>query len=474
MTVYFRNPDRYTKAVGLSDISHFSFDLGYVKRHGVDFLKWGKLFLNHIPNWDMLVIAREGVAAYNKESTSKFFPYAVYPAWHPLDGFEKLEDYARKPVGEDESLIKNREIPAQFRPRRNQPHKVVVYSSPNMASIEGGQELRKIMEIARKYPECEFIMHDTTSFRLLFAAGFSAGITDPYQSARKGSILLPSGTCTYPDKAEQRWLRVLGYTKQELEGEGDKMVHERVMYNIESLHWAESNFNRVVDFSLRATQGIDITSKDGKYQLEQEREIYLTSGAGKANKRRIDLKLGEDDGYACDHCSIAKSCKFYREGMVCGVPKGKTHDLTKVFGTRDSSVIIDGLVELTEIQASRLQKDLEEEDATGERSMDTDKRIKDLMDAGVKVAKLINPKLNGGGATVNVGFMGQVGGTVSQMTPQEMTAQAVRALEQQGVKREDITPAMIRGLFEGVNDRALLERTVEAAAEGSAPRVIEG
>jgi len=134
-----------------------------------------------------------------------------------------------------------------------------------------------------------------------------------------------------------------------------------------------------------------------------------------------------------------------------------------MFGTRDAGVIIDGFVELKNIQAKRVAEDLQEEADTGERNIVTDKRLKDLFDAGVKVAKLIDPKLVGGGNTINLGM---IGGTavIAQQTPQELMASTVRALEAQGIPRADITPDMIRGVLEGVANRGAVRDVIEIEA----------
>ncbi len=445
-------------AISMTEVRHFSWDFGRMVRGGIDVLKWGKLFLGNKPDWTMLIVAREGVAEVDATTRDRHKPKAVYPTWDFSDGWDALEKYCKEPVGEDMALCFDLEIPSDFRPVWGQPHKVVIFAPPNIRSKTGGAELGRLMSMKRKYPDVEFIMHDTASYRIMFSSGLHHSTFDPYQTARKGSVILPMGS-VYAQKdwdKNRKWIHMLGFSVQALAG--DDALLDRLLYNIESVQWAEENFNKNVEFFIRATEGLDHKTKRGKYEIAESKEAWLT-GANMTTR----LVLGPNDGYVCDDCSIATKCKFFREGMVCGVAKGKTGDLTKAFGTRDAGVIIDGLVKLTHIQAERVEADLEAEEESGERQMETDRRIKDLMDSGIKVAKLINPNLNGRGVEVNIGVLGQAN-VLAQQTPQQLMANAVRALEQQGVPREEITPNMIRGLLEGVNDRALVERTVEAEA----------
>lgn len=458
VTIYFRNPDRYLDAVTMTEIKHFSWDYGRVLKRGIDVLKWGKLFLGNKPNWEMLIVAREGVAVVNAETRDREKPVAVYPTWHISDGLDMLERYCKKPVGEDMKLCFDDEIPQQFRPVWKQPHKVVIFAPPDIRNKTGGAELGRIMSIKKKYPEVEFIVHDTASYRIMFSSGLHHATFDPYQTARKGSIILPSGYANHRNEWQRnsKWIHMLGFNIPALDG--DDALLDRLLYNIESVHWASENFNKNVEFFIRATEGLSNKSKRGKYEIAESKEAWLTSA-----RMRTRLVLGPDDGYVCDDCSIATKCKFFREGMVCGVAKGKTGELTKAFKTRDAGVIIDGLTKLTGIMAERVEADLEDEEESGERRLETDRRIKDLMESGIKVAKLINPNLNGRGVEVNIGVLGQAN-VVAQQTPQQLMANAVRALEEQGVPRNEITPNMIRGLLEGVNNQALVEKTVEAEA----------
>lgn len=456
MVIYFRNPDSYASELQESHITNFSWDYGHVARKQIDILKWAKVMLPNVSDWKMLVVAMEGTAEYSPTSKSIDKPDAVYPSWRFSEGYDQLENYCQAPVGQDLFLVYARDIEDRFRPVRNQPHKVLIYDAPDTKSVIGGNYLRHLLRIKAKYPNVEFILHDTGSFRYMFGSNLGSPIFDPRMSAKMGSVIAGSGKLIKKaDLYENRkWIHALGFDLDTVRAD----IPSRVLFNIESVLWAEQNFNKNVEFSLRATHGIDTDTKQGKYEYAQIRESWLTAGS-----RRAKLSMGPEDGIICDACSLSKSCKFYREGLVCSVPGTSSADLSKAFGTRDAGVIIDGLLDLTKIQAKRVAMDLQEEEDTGERNIITDKRMKDLFDAGVKVAKLIDPKLVGGGATINLGM---IGGTaiIAEQTPQELMASTVRALEAQGVPRADITPDMIKGVLEGVANRTAVKEVVEVEA----------
>ena len=146
------------------------------------------------------------------------------------------------------------------------------------------------------------------------------------------------------------------------------------------------------------------------------------------------------------------------------MPSTDSAKLAKLMGSRDADQLIEGLSEIAKVQAERVGKDLQEEEDSGKRFPETDKRLKDLFDSGQKIARLVRPELNGRGVQVNVGVMGGTA-VVQQRTPQELVSGAIRALEEKGIPRERITEDAILGLLEGVTSRKgaeLLEDVVDA------------
>jgi hypothetical protein len=124
-------------------------------------------------------------------------------------------------------------------------------------------------------------------------------------------------------------------------------------------------------------------------------------------------------------------------------------NLGKYFRTRDSGQIMDGLGELLARNAGRLETGMESEEAMGELDPEVSKVAAQVFDQAVKLAKLVDPSLNGAKVSVNV--LNQNGGTTASvaqpLNSKELLAGAVRELERQGIKREDVTPGMIEAML---------------------------
>lgn len=457
MDIYFRNPEAYAQEIQESNVRLLSWDIGDMKKRNIDPLKWAAIHMDNTRYWRMLIIAIEGAAEYDNTSRSEHKPKAVYPTWRWEYGFDKLVDYCANPVGEDIWLCHNENIPTRFRPVMGQPHRVVIYDAPDSNTHEGAHYLRQLMAVKHQFPHVEFIVHNTASYRVMFVGDFAGACFDPRMTAKMGSVILPSGRAVNQNDFIDHvpWIKLLGFTVRDLRS----TIFDRVMYNIESVRWANENYRKNVNFRVAMSAEIDLDSPGADYEVARETESWLTTPGARA-------RMQPGDGVICGACSLANVCKYYREGAVCGVPSADGSKLAEMFGTRDAGVIVDGLVSLTQLQATRVQADLADEASTGERLPQTDKRIKDLFDAGVKVAKLIDPTLNGKGTTVNVGVVGAAAIEIQQ-TPQEMMAGAVRALESHGIPRHEITPEMIRGLLEGVANRNAVHEVIEIEARAT-------
>lgn len=454
MDIYFRNPEPYVREIQESDARLLSWDYGDLVKRNIDPLKWAGVYLGNARPWRILVIAIEGALQYDETCTNLDKPSAVYPTWRWEYGFDQLIDYCENPVGENLFLVHANISEKKWRPVQGQPHRVVIYDTPEAHKHEGVQYLRQLMAIKARYPHVEFILHNTASYRVMFVGDFDGACFDPHMTAKLGSVILPSGRAVnqpdFPDYVP--WLRLLGYSVRDLR----ETKFDRVMYNIESVRWANENYAKNINFRIAVANDIDTESEGGYYELQQETRSWLFNAQAKAG-------MQPGDGVVCGACSLATQCKYFREGAVCGVAKTGSSELADLFGTRDAGVIIDGLVELTKLQATRVTQDLEEERSTGERLPMTDTRIKNLMDSGIKVAKLIDPKLNGKGVEVNVGVIGGAQ-MIAQQTPQELMASAVRTLESHGIPRDEITPDMIKGLLEGVANRQAVREVIEIEA----------
>lgn len=134
-------------------------------------------------------------------------------------------------------------------------------------------------------------------------------------------------------------------------------------------------------------------------------------------------------------------------------------ELARMFQSRDSGLIIDGLGTLLAANTRRLEAGLREEQAFGDRNPEVTKQMSQVFDQGIKLAKLIDPALRGGPSVqVNVGSTAH---QVAQSTPQEMVASVFRQLRMQGVEAEDITPDMVQGILDSMNNKHALPAAVQ-------------
>lgn len=461
--VHMRNPWDYIDIA--RDINHpyFSWDYGSPKIRLLDPLKFLKLRLGDNYEFTAYSVAVEGMAEYNQDSVSLDRPEAVYPIWHPDHGWDKLEKFCQNPVGEDPELYSDKKIPSGFRPVKGQPHRILIYDFPDIGSFHGRQWFLRLLRIQEEYPDVDFIAHGTTSFRAMFVGRFYAATYNPEFLAKKNAAHLPSGQRLL-DVLENRdllgpWANAFGMRVTDL-----YRFPRLTQFNMFSVLWASQYYLDEEAFRI---------AKDTRTFNDLPED--LPESDPRVKKSRVDLFIGSvprpaaaslspGDGVICDDCTLANRCRLYREGAVCGVPSTDSAKLARLMGSRDADQLIEGLSEIAKVQAERVGKDLQEEEDSGKRFPETDKRLKDLFDSGQKIARLVRPELNGRGVQVNVGVMGGTA-VVQQRTPQELVSGAIRALEEKGIPRERITEDAILGLLEGVTSRKgaeLLEDVVDA------------
>lgn len=211
------------------------------------------------------------------------------------------------------------------------------------------------------------------------------------------------------------------------------------MYNMRSAQWAGEHYTENFNFRLHRIPDVDATSSTATF-------THPTT----TRSRFRPLRAGLGDQFLCDICSLKDDCKLFRVGGVCTIPGSETTELAGMFGSRDSDKIIDGLSAVLAKQADRAQRAVEREENKDENPKgEIDPEVTRLLNAvfsnGVKMAKLLNPRLVGGGTTVQVGVAagGQAAVAVSGATPQALMAEVVRTLEEQGIPRDKITPELI-------------------------------
>jgi hypothetical protein len=429
--VWFRNPDNYIRELVECGEYQIAWDRGYVFKKKIDPYKHAELYYGKSYPFRALVIGDQGTAELRPGRTMEN-PAAVYPTWCYGEDNSLLEEMISLPAGEDISICSDKSVPADQRPVYGQEHRVVITDIPVLTSGPGRSFIRYLKELQQDYPKAIIHLHGTYSFRIAFGTGFRAADVDPRTSAQKGKIYLPSGKEVLYERAQSnpKWITPMGFLPKDLE-----VPRNRCMYNIKSAVWAGENYDALFNFRIKNDgKPVDTTTPTEQYQPAQTAGPF-TKAVGKPK---------EGDRFMCNTCSLQNECKYFRDGAVCSVPGAEPVELAKYFQSRDAGLIIDGLGTLLAANTRRLERGMREEDVFGDTNPEVTRQMGQVFDQGIKLAKLVDPSLRGGPSVqVNVDSRTQVAGA----SPQQLVASAFRALEAQGIPREDITPQMVQDLL---------------------------
>lgn len=499
--VWFRNPDSYIRELAEVAVPRVAWDRGYLVKKRIDPVLHAELYFGSLPDWRTLAIGPQGSAEYRLGDVYGR-PSAVYPTFCFGESEQVLEDMVAYPAGQDDSLCLNKSVPLDERPTLGQEHRVIISDIPNMRTAVNRSFLKFIAELQEEYTDCMIHLHGLYGFRTMFSMPFRAVDFEARTTAQKGKVVTPVGREIAFERiaAHAHWATMLGMRPSEL-----AIPRNRCIYNIKSAIWAGQNFRKEVHYRVRGTSAystVDSDYTEAKLAVEASRgamsseeqvmadyvleEIRRSSqgftdtdtptnefkpaetrkGAIRVRKALTSGKAkgNEGDYFHCNSCSIADNCKLYREGSVCTVPSSETSNLAKLFGSRDSNQIIDGLGELLKIQADRIEDGRAQEEDFGELNPEVNKMLDRLFSNGVKLAKLIDPTLNGG-ARVNVNVGVGAGGQAAVMAgnPNQLMGAIIRELEGRGIPRADITPEMIQGVLEGMSGSAIPTRAIEGS-----------
>jgi hypothetical protein len=428
-TLWFRNPDQYIRELVDSGAHRFVWKRDVLVKKEIDPNQWASLYLGVLP-WESLVLGNEAVHIDMDHDIKN--PKAVYPIWAYGDEMDVLEDLAANPVGEDMRMCADLSVSIDERPIFGQDHIIVITDTPPANSGPGRRFLKQLKEINEDYPKTIFHLHGTYSFRASFGMGFGSADIDALGATKQNKVTIPPGSELAVNAlvANPQWARVLGFNPVDL-----NIPRNRTIFNIKSAEWAAKYWDSEIAPKTARVGEIDHRTPEAAY--------YAPTIGGHTITAR---KGAPGDKVICNECSLAIDCKFYRADSVCTVPKTEVSKLAAYFGTRDSYDIIDGLTAIVKRGAERLDTALETESVIGDTDPSVTKQMSVVFDQGIKLAKLIDPKLRGGPSVqVNVGSGGtaavQVGDT------RQIVASAMRELEASGVKREEITSAMIEAVI---------------------------
>ena len=456
--LWYRDPDKYIKELVETGELRLCWERATLVKREIDPFQFCALYFG-AENWKALIIG-DGCAPVIDASHNLKKPVAVYPVWKYGDSLDELMELCENPVGEDVKLYSDRTVPADERPVKNQDHVIVITGLPLSSSGPGRRILRNLKEIHEDYPKSTFYIHGMYSYRVLFGMGFGAGDITPKTASKGGvpTVVIPPGSEVTIKQlvANPMWCRTLGFKPVDLE-----IPRNRLLFNIKSAAWAAKYWTKEIAIKL-----------SGEADTKTPEAAYYPPTVG---RHTITARKGAPgDKVICDECSLAVDCKYYRAGFACGVPKTEISKLAAFFGTRDSNDIIDGLSTLLKRNAERLDDALDMEKAIGDMDANVSRQMNQVFDQGLKLAKLIDPTLRGGpNVQVNVGSGGTA--SVNVGDTRQIVAAAMRELEASGIKREDITPAMIEGILtrgaSGGTERAAIEGHVVRSAHPDLPPV---
>lgn len=451
--VWFRNPDNYVRELVEVGEGHVAWDRGYLVKKSIDPDKHASLYFGRAIPWQALVIGEQGTAHIDADHPLDR-PIGVYPTWQYGEDSALLEEIISQPVGADANICFDLTVRPDERPVFGQQHRVVITDLPDVKTGIGRRFLRFLKELQEDNPECIIHIHGLYSFRMTFGLGFRSGDVEPRTAAQKGRIILPSGKEEKFERAaaNPQWVKSTGFKPVEL-----AVPRNRCMYNIKSAQWAGQYYNELYRFKTGGEIEVDTSSSDADHKPAE------TKG-----HMSVATKPKSGDQFHCDTCSLQDQCKYFRSGAVCSVPGAEPTELARFFKTRDSGMIIDGLGTLVQAQTRRLERGMAEEEAFGELSSEVTKLLNSVFDQGVKLAKLVDPSLRGGGININTG-----GGAaaVAVGNPRAMVAGIIRELELQGVPRDKITTEMIQGVMEGMTTPGRQQQAIEGTVvEGTVER----
>lgn len=446
--VWFRNPHDYVKELVEAGVGMVAWDRGLLVKRKIDPIKHAQLYFSNAIQWRALLVGEQGTTEYRQGDTLER-PTAVYPTWCYGEELSLLEEILESPPGRDLVACNDDTVSSDLRPVWGQENRVVITDIPKTTTGPGRKFLSVLRVLQQDYPDTIIHIHGLYGYRAAFGMGFGAADIEVRTPAQKGKVILPAGkevpyeqTVPHPE-----WVRLLGYNPVDL-----KVPRNRCIFNIRSAMWAGENYDKIFNFATRTTsQAVDTITPTEDYQPSTNNRALMHN--------KLEVKPG--DKFECNSCSLALNCKQYRDGAVCSLDnEERTYDLAKVFKTRDSDQIIDGLGALVAANTERLKRGMREEEAFGDVDPNVTKLLGSVFDQGIKLAKLVDPNLRGGTKVqVNVG----AGGTaaVAMANPRQLVATAIRTLEEKGIPRDQISPDMIKGLLEGMANPAQAQNAIE-------------
>jgi hypothetical protein len=446
--IWFRNAQACMSVCAEEGVTRLTWTRQHLSRLRNDGILYVRQFYMHTPIRPKIMhIGVQGASEYHIFSKITE-PTSVWPVWSGKgDTWDDLIDLIEKPWGESKKICSDISTLPALRPTYGQKHRIVIHNSPAPISGVGQQFWATLAQVQADYPEVELFVNGTMSYAVLFGLKFRAcdfGLSDAGDT--NSQLYLPNGMKIKLDKGEVKklyqwedWLKLLGFKIDELVRNEN---NSRFRLKIRSARWAAKHWaTNYRFFKNNQNIAVDSDASDADFEPRQSHAIVL---------RRKHFTLKEADKILCNRCRIAPGCKAYRQDSICGLTGSTMAELAKYFDSRNAGRIIEGLAYVTRLQAQRLEASMDNEANSGDVDPEVTKQMNALFANGVKLAKLVDPKLAGPGVQVNVGVNNGDATVVSMTNPKELMANIVNALEGQGIPRDQITPDMVEGVLKGM------------------------
>jgi hypothetical protein len=451
--VWFRNPTYYLLEVFENTLPSEGLRLvwqaGHLRKRDIEPHEYITKYGWKITDKDRLIIVDTDFA-YELDMTDKWqcqhwkTPTKVlgcWPVWrYGVHSASLLKSFISKPISENPPRWAGRKLEAWMNPVPGQEHRVftegLLPTSVFSAAYNNDRLIMSLGDACEIEPSLIVHMHGVYAWTRVISSGIRSFDYQPREQAANGDLFLANGRYVKSVKEDQSpiapwssWLSVIGMKAGDM-----KVPRNRCIANIRSVRWACENYDQIEE----------IYDRKGNRKARAASKVIPLS---LVNNYKLHPLV--DDCFLCDSCSLSTKCKSFRAGAVCGIPGAVMADLAKLLKTRDSAKIIEGLGELLALSAGRLKEGIERENDKERVDPEVTKLTKVILDGGIQLAKLVDPALAAAGAgktQINVGVgINNAAGQVSSATPQQLMANIVRSLEQQGVAREDITMEMIMG-----------------------------
>jgi len=423
--IWFRNPKNYIREVTEVDHRLLVWDKGILIKNHIDPWIFSHLHYGENKQWRTMIIGSAGTVEITDQQKEDS-PAAVYPTFSYGESLSLLEEIMHSNIGEDPIACASPDIPVAERPILGQEHRVIIADIPDARTGSSRVFYRELKELQEEYPDCILHLHGSYAFRQIFGLGYQSGDWEPRTYAANKMIALPTGKNIKIDRAPlfQQWFNLMGMKLSDM-----KVPRQRCIFNIRAAIWASEHWDENMNFKSR-----------GKVEVDP-RALFSKPVQATTQPYRGSPEPG--DKISCDTCSLANTCKYHRDGAVCSIPGTESSVMATYFKSRDSSKIIDALGTVLAAQSDRVETGMKSEEILGDLDPQVSKELNSLFKNGVSLAKLVDPSLTKPGVNINVG----AGAAVAGASPNAIMAGVIRALEEKGIRREDITPEMIQDML---------------------------